>query len=225
MWRYGYPMDYNSFLAWQQDALEQQLQYYSFYVPQPTFYARKKRPTVPQGEESLLGFTNEELQEMGKRNKDMELDEDTYDMKKKLGRLPRANEYIIRVSLKKGDVRLVRTLNEKRQWDSESLAPAAMLFKKYRAVLDPDGIHARVELDPNALLVKRCPNCLKLISLDDIDVAMSNKAVFCNKQCKAEYAKKKRLNEIQIEKVRQEMSAQTKRRLEEIRKMIYGIQI
>jgi len=191
-------------------------------VPNVCFFARKRKPTVGE-EESLLDFSSNDLKTINKPNPDMDLDEDTYDMKRKLGRLPRAGEYVIRVSLAKGDVRIVNSLSEKRQWDSESLAPAYMAFKKYRVVLDPDGIHAKVELDPNALLVKRCPNCLKLVPIDDIDVAMSGKAVFCCKQCKQEYAKRKQLSDEQIDQVRQEMSDKAKQRVHEIEMMMRGI--
>ena len=213
---YTQPMNYYDWRIW--------------YLPQPihistpppmSFFARKAGPTANAIEESLLGFTTEELRRMDKHNEDDELDEDMYDMKK-LGRCLKAGEYIIRVSLNKGDVRIVNTLSEKRKWDSESLAPISMVFKKYRAVLDPNGINARVELDPNALLVKKCPNCRKLIPLDDIDVAISNQAVFCSSKCRKEYAKRMQLKEEELVKVRQEISQQTMDRIEEIKKVMRG---
>lgn len=192
-------------------------------APNVCFFARKRKPTVAEEEESLLGFSNSELRSINKKDLDEDLDEDVYDMKRKLGRLPKAGEYVIRVSLAKGDVRIIDSLSEKRQWDSESLAPTYMVFKKYRAVLDPDGIHARVELDSNALLVKRCPNCLKLVPIDDIDVAMSGKAVFCCLKCKQEYARRKHLSDEQIEQVRQGMDEKAKQRIHEIEAMVRSI--
>lgn len=190
-------------------------------VPHVCFYSRIHQPIE---EKSLLGFSgSSDLERMGKEDPDANLDDDVYEMKRKLGRLPKRGEYVIRVSLAKGDVRIVNSLSEKRQWDSESLDPAYAIFKKYRAVLDPDGIHARVELDPDALLVKRCPNCLKLVPIDDIDVAMSNKAVFCNSNCKREYAKLKQLSDEQLNQVKQEMNETTKKRIAEIEMMIRGI--
>jgi len=209
------------FYNWQAWCLPQQ-PIREFQIQPMSFFARKAVPQANASEESILGFTNEELKTMSKKSEDDDLDEDLYDMKKKLGRCPRAGEYVIRVSLAKGDVRIVRTLSEKRAWDAESLAPAAMLFKKYRAVLDPDGIHAKVELDPNSLLVKKCPNCGKLIPIDDIDIGMSDQAVFCNSKCKREYAKKKQLNEEELSNVHQEMSQQSRQRIEEIGRMIRG---
>lgn len=209
------------FYNWQVWCLPQQ-PIREFQIQPMSFFARKAVSQANVTEESILGFTNEELRTMSKKSEDDELDEDLYDMKKKLGRRPRAGEYVIRVSLANGDVRIVRTLSEKRAWDSESFAPDAMLFKKYRAILDPDGIHARVELDPNSLLVKKCPNCGKLISINDIDVGMSDQAVFCNSKCKKEYTKKKHLKEEDLSKVRQGMSQQSRQRIEDIQRMIKG---
>lgn len=209
------------FFNWQIWCLPQQ-PVREFQFQSMSFFARKSVSQIKVAEESILGFTNDELRSISKKDEDDDLDEDLYDMKKKLGRRPRAGEYVIRVSLAKGDVRIVKTLSEKRAWDAESLAPVAMLFKKYKAVLDPDGIHARVELDPNSLLVKKCPNCGTLIPIDDIDVGMSDQAVFCNSKCKKEYAKKKQLKEEELSKVRQEMSQQSRQRIEEISRMIRG---
>ena len=209
------------FYNWQAWCLPQTTTW-QFQIQPMSFFARKAVPQVKAAEKFILGFTNAELRSMNKKSEDDDLDEDLYDMKKKLGRRPREGEYVIRVSLAKGDVRIVRTLSEKRAWDAESLAPATMLFKKYRAILDSDGIHARVELDPNSLLVKKCPNCGTLIPIDDIDVGISDQAVFCNSECKKEYAKKKQLKEEELSKVHQEISQQSRQRIEKIRRMIRG---
>lgn len=190
------------------------------------YFARGLAPSpINDSVDDLWGFTEEDKYKLNQYDPDDELDEDTYDMKRKLGRLPGPGEYVIRVSLAKGDVRIVRTLSEKRQWDSESLAPAVAPLKRYMAVLDPDGIHARVELDPNSPLVKRCPNCLKLISMhdSDVDIALSSKAVFCSFECKKQYAIKKKLHEEEVNRTTQERSRQTQNRLEEIRRIISGV--
>lgn len=136
-------------------------------APPMTFFARKAISKVKVAEESLLGFTQSELDEMNKKS-DTDLDSDLYYMKKKLGRIPGPGEYVIRVSSVRDDVRIVRTLAEKKRWGSEIMDGGIPLIRPYTVIKDPDGIHAQVVLNEACVLVVRCQYCRKLMLLNDV---------------------------------------------------------
>lgn len=157
-------------------------QIYSFYPNPMAFYARPRGIKINPSEESLLGFSPGELKAMSKKD-DTDLDDNLYYMKKKLGRLPRAGEYVIRVSSRKDDVRIVRTLEEKKRWGSEIMDGGIPMLRPYTVVCDPDGIHAKVVLNEASLLVARCANCGNLFVMNDIPDD-PKKLQYCCKECR-----------------------------------------
>lgn len=156
----------------------------------PTFYARKKKVKQEESEEDIFGFTMADKIRMRKEEKELGDIEDykVFYMERKLGRKLKKGEYVIQISSDARDVRIVNSLSEQRQWGTSIVDGGLRIFDKYKVILDPDGIYAKVELDPGSLLVARCANCCKLIEIDEI--RKMNKNYFCNMQCKREYKEK-----------------------------------
>lgn len=155
---------------------------YSFYPNPMAFYAKPQGIIISSPEESLLGFSPKELKAMSKKD-DTDLDDNLYYIKKKLGRLPKAGEYVIRVSSRKDDVRIVRTLEEKKRWGSEIMDGGIPILRPYTVVCEPDGIHAKVVLNEASLLVAKCANCGKLFVMNDIPDDLK-KLQYCCKECR-----------------------------------------
>ena len=180
------------------------------YLPgPPEFHARKvakEEPLFP------LSFMDEI--KLRKGNPDDELNSATYYMKKKLGRMPRPGEYVIQISSRKDDVRIVRTRSEQKQWGTNLTDCGLTLFHKYKPILDPDGIHAKIVLDPTSLLVAICSNCGKYIELDD--VKEKGKDYFCCQACKNQFNHMKKYPDSVINQVKKisQMSQSRIRQLE-----------
>ena len=187
----------------------------------PRFFAKAARVMAAQkamAEKALFAPPENE-----NYNQDIDLDDDLYYIKKKLGRLPiKGKEWIIHTTIDPNDVYLVRSWSEKKKWDSNTTQPATMIFNVYKAEIELDGVHARVVVDPDSLMVKKCPNCANSVIISDIDVALSNKAVFCSMKCKKEYKAKCHTYQDRLRGEIQLKSQETQRRLDELHKMIYG---
>ena len=187
---------------------------YSFNIDPMTFYARPSRIKISSFEDSLLGFTPKELSAMSKKD-DTDLDDNLYYMKKKLGRLPRAGEYVIRVSSRKDDVRIVRTLEEKKRWGSEIMDGGIPILRPYTVVCDPDGIHAKVVINEASLLVARCANCGNLFVMNDIPND-PKKLQYCCKECRQAGKAKIKANTGFKEQRRSQQSEETQMKIKNL---------
>lgn len=174
------------------------------------FYAQIADPDF-EGEDIFGNPLEPKGKKKKKEKTDLDLEPRVYYMKKKLGRLPVKGEYIIQVSSDPHDVWIVKTRSEQKNWGTSIVDGGLRLFDKYKVILDPDGIHAEVVLDPTSLLVARCANCMKLIELEDLK--KSHTDYFCCFKCKKEYQEKARVQKEQLKAYIREENVKTAQRL------------
>ena len=187
-----------------------------YYYQQPHFVPvhNARKLALPQKEEPLFPLSPLDEIKLRKGDPDDALDSATYYMKRKLGRKPGPGKYVIQVSSRKDDVRIVKTRSEQKQWGTNLMDCGLPLFRKYKVVLDPDGIHAKVVIDPGSMLVAVCANCGKYIELDDLKER--GKKYFCCQNCKNQFNIKKQSYSQTVQNRIDAASQQSKERIQEM---------